>query len=207
MNMPYDISYNLYSKNHQKIAEASADTFKDIVVKSKGAITEAYKAVGVVPDEDGILNSGVSFDGSWQRRGHSSHNGMACVIDLLTGLPIDYEVLSNFCMKCQTTDKNSLPQADYDQWKRKHSPDCPKNFNGTANAMEVECALHTWKRSVENHKICYTSMLCDGDSKSFDAICNSKVYGDVQVTKEDCVNHISKRMGTALRKMSAEAKL
>ena len=207
MNMPYDISYNLYSKNQQKIAEASAVTFKDIVVKSKGAITEAYRAVGVVPDEDGILNIGVSFDGSWQRRGHSSHNGMACVIDLLTGLPIDYEVLSNFCIKCQTTDKNSLPQADYDQWKRKHSPDCPKNFNGTANAMEVECALRIWKRSVEDHKIRYTSMLCDGDSKSFDAICNSKVYGDVQVTKEDCVNHISKRMGTALRKLSAEAKL
>ena len=46
INMPYDLSYNLYSKNHQKSAEASAVTFKDIVVKSKEAITKAYKAVG-----------------------------------------------------------------------------------------------------------------------------------------------------------------
>ena len=206
MNMPYDISYNLYSKNHQKIAEASAVTFKDIVVKSREAIAEAYSAVGVVQDEDGVLNIGVSFDGSWQRRGHSSHSGMACVIDLLTGLPIDYEVLSNFCLKCHITDENPPSQADYDEWKRKHSPNCPKNFNGTANAMEVECALRIWKRSVADHKIRYTSMLCDGDSKSFDAICEAKVYGDVKITKEDCVNHISKRMGTALRKLSAEAK-
>ena len=91
--MPCDISYNLYSKHHQKITEASAATFKDIVVKSRETIAEAYSAVGVVPDENGILNIGVSFDGSWQRRGHSSHNGMACVIELLTDLPIDYEVL------------------------------------------------------------------------------------------------------------------
>ena len=40
-NMPYDISYNLCSNNHQKIAEASAVTFKDIVVKSMEAIAEA----------------------------------------------------------------------------------------------------------------------------------------------------------------------
>jgi len=206
MNMPCDISYNLYSNHHQKITEASAATFKDIVVKSRETIAEAYSAVGVVPDENGILNIGVSFDGSWQRRGHSSHNGMACVIDLLTGLPIDYEVLSNFCIKCQTRKDNPPAQAEYDEWKQKHSPNCPKNFNGTANAMEVECALRIWKRSVKDHKIRYTSMLCDGDSKSFDAICEAKVYGEVEVTKEDCVNHISKRMGTALRRLSVEAK-
>ena len=71
---------------------------------------------------------------------------------------------------------------------------------------QVECALRIWKRSVEDHKIRYTSMLCDGDSKSFAAICEAKVYGEVEVTKEDCVNHIYKRMGTALRRLSVEAK-
>ena len=33
-----------------------------------------------------------------------------------------------------------------------------------------------------------------------------KVYGTVEMQKEDCVNHVSKRMGTALRKLSAESK-
>ena len=113
---------------------------------------------------------------------------------------------------CQTFASNVKPEMttlqlkQSDEWKQKHSPNCPKNFNGTANAMEVECALCMWKRSVEDHKIRYTSMLCDGDSKSFDAICEAKVYGEVEVTKEDCVNHISKRMGTALRRLSVEAK-
>ncbi len=206
MNMPYDISHNMYSKNQNKIADASATTFSEIVGKSKEAIFEAYSAVGVVPDDDGILNIGVSFDGSWQRRGHSSHNGVACVIDLLTGLPIDYEVLSNFCLKCQLASENPPAPGDYEEWKQNHSPNCPKNFNGSANAMEVEAALRLWKRSVADHKLRYTAMLCDGDSKSFDAVCEAKVYGKVKICKEDCINHISKRMGTALRKLSAESK-
>ena len=92
--MPYDISYNLYSKNHQKLPEANAVAFMDIVVKSKEAIIEPYTAVGAAPVEDGTLNIGVSFNGSWQRRGYSSHNGMAYVTVLLTGLPFGYEVLS-----------------------------------------------------------------------------------------------------------------
>ena len=50
-------------------------------------------------------------------------------------------------------------------------------------------------------------MLCDGDSKAFDAVTELKVYGeDVAITKEDCINHVSKRMGTALRKSVAENK-
>ena len=112
--------------------------------------------------------------------------------------------LSNFCIKCQITDENPPAQADYDEWKRKHSPNYPKNFNGTVNTMEDACDIRIWERSVEDHTICYTSMLCDGDSKSFDAICGAKVYGDVEITREDCVNCISKRMGTTLRKLSAE---
>ena len=83
--MPYDISYNMYRKDHQEIADANSSTFKDIVGK-------AYRAAGVVPDDNWVLSIGVFFDGSWQRRGHSAHNGMTSVIDLLTGLPINHEV-------------------------------------------------------------------------------------------------------------------
>ena len=37
-------------------------------------------------------------------------------------------------------------------------------------------------------------MLCDGDSKSFDAASREEVYGEnVIIEKEDYVNHVSKR--------------
>ena len=99
-----------------------------------------------------------------------------------------------------------LKPKDLEEWKKKHSSNCPKNFDGSSNAIEVECALRIWKRSVENHKPRYTAMLCDGDSKAYDAVCEAKVYGAVEIQKEDCVNHVSKRMGTALRKLSTESK-
>ena len=38
----------------------------------------------------------MSYDGAWQRRGLSSHNGVGVVIDLLSGLPIDFKVFSSF---------------------------------------------------------------------------------------------------------------
>ena len=70
---------------------------------------------------------------------------MTCVVDLacllMTGLPIDYEVLSNFCIRCQVRNDNLPTQAEYDEWREKHSPNCPKSFNIIANAVKVECAL------------------------------------------------------------------
>ena len=42
----------------------------------------------------------VSFDGSWQKRGHTSLYGLATVIDVLTGLVLDYEILSKYCHVC-----------------------------------------------------------------------------------------------------------
>ena len=66
--------------------------------------------------------------------------------------------------------------------------------------MEVVCAERLWSRSIANHSLRYTTLLSDGDSKAFAAVKALDVYGpDVSIDKEDCVNHVSKRMGTALR--------
>ena len=133
MNMPYYLSQDLYTKLHQKITKASSKTFKEMSKQSRVAIAAAYEDVGVYPDDQGILNIGASYDGSWQNRGYSSHNGMGSVIDLLTGLPIDYEVLSNFCQKCKIFSE----KPDDLEWKEKHKNNCPKNFDGSAGAMEA----------------------------------------------------------------------
>ena len=42
----------------------------------------------------------VSFDGSWHNRGHTSRYGVAAVIDVLTGLVVDYVVLSKYFHAC-----------------------------------------------------------------------------------------------------------
>ncbi len=60
------------------------------------AIRNKYAEIGQMPDQDNIVNIALSYDWSWQKTGHSSHVGVGIVVDLLTGLPIDYEVLCNF---------------------------------------------------------------------------------------------------------------
>ena len=66
--------------------------------------------------------------------------------------------------------------------------------------------LRLWKQSTDL-QLRYTTMFCDGDSKSFDAVVEAEVHGkSVSISKEDCVNHVSKRMVTALRNLVASCR-
>ena len=75
---------------------------------------------------------------------------------------------------------------------------------GSSGMMEVEAARVLWRRSVQHHKLRYTVMLSDGDAKTFTELNNIKPYGDVIIEKEECINHVSKRLGTALRNVVAD---
>jgi len=71
--------------------------------------------------------------------------------------------------------------------------------------MEAECVERLWSRLVAKNKLRYAKMLSDGDCKSYDGVA-LKPYGDeVRIDKEDCINHVSKRMGTVLCNLVATA--
>ncbi|KAH9369087.1 hypothetical protein HPB48_016730 [Haemaphysalis longicornis] len=132
-------------------------------------------------------NVAVSFDGTWHTRRHSSRIGVAAVIELFSGYVLDYVVLSNFCLGCEC---GPDPNSDvYVEWKAQHK--CKKNTTSNAGRMEVEAALILF----ELNSLRYTTVICDGDSRSYHAIQQAKV----PVEKGDCVNHVQKRMGTQLR--------
>ncbi|XP_028441071.1 uncharacterized protein LOC114560119 [Perca flavescens] len=64
-----------------------------------------------------------------------------------------------------------------------------------------ECAIG------EVHQLRYTEMLSDGDSAAFKEVVALNPCPGHEVVKLECINHAYKRMGTALRKLSAERKL
>lgn len=52
----------------------------------------------------------------------------------------------------------------------------------------------------------YLKFVGDGDSSAFRAVTNLQPYDDANVVKEECINHISKRLGTRLRKLREETR-
>ena len=151
---------------------------------------------------DGTIDITVSYDGTWQKRGQTSHNGAGVLIDALTGLVLDYEVLSNTCRLC-TIKAAQLDDEKVDRWKAAHQSDglCELNNSGSAGMMEVMAAEKIWFRSEATFGFRYPTMVSDGDSKSYNHLMSLNVYGDQHsIVKEECVNRIAKHVGVELRK-------
>ena len=128
------------------------------------------------------------------------------MIDLFTNLIIDYAILSTYCHGCATVgDSMDKTSPEYDLWLADHN--CDKNFEGMAGAMDAAIAEILWKRSIERHGFRYVTLLSDGDARTYNHIASLNIYGDnCHVEKEECINHVSKRLGTALRKVAAEGR-
>ena len=62
-------------------------------------------------DRTSPVSCGVSCDGTWQRRRHSSLNGCVTVITL-----IDIEALSALCKECSDYEKCDKKSVDYLKW-------------------------------------------------------------------------------------------
>ena len=136
----------------------------------------------------------VSYDGTWKKRGFQSPFGVGFMIDTLTGLVIDYAVLSKYCFLCEQVGKQ-LAGEELEMWKQLHVDQCAINHTGSSGSMETEAAKLMWARSVELMDAKYTSLLGDGDAAVLSALNVLQPYGaDVAIVKQECINHISKRM-------------
>ena len=150
----------------------------------------------------------VTFDGTWHKRGFTSVYGVAVVIDILTGYVTDDEVLSKYCQACAVSESKDMTDDQRQVWNAGHDPKCLINHDGSSKAMEREAAKALWGHSVAQHGLHYRTMLSDGDSVAFAAVTELQPYGATRpVKKVECVNHVHKRMGTALRKQAQECRL
>ncbi|GFW37255.1 uncharacterized protein TNCV_5021531 [Trichonephila clavipes] len=164
-------------------------------------VQNAYRKL----DQNGsntITDIAVSFDGTWLTRGHTSQIGIGCVVDNLTGYVIDYEIMSKYCPTCISA-KNELGEttAEFDVWYSGHKNSCQINHVGTSVAIEMKAAAKIWSQS-EACGFRYTTLLSDCDAKTHKFLNSLKIYGpDVEILKEECINHVNKRLGTSLRNL------
>ncbi|GFS14263.1 hypothetical protein ElyMa_003158700 [Elysia marginata] len=121
-----------------------------------------------VTDED-VIDISVSYDGSWLTRGHKAPIGIGCVIDVVTGLVIDGHVCSLHCHTCAQSGEFVRRETPHrcERWMQEliASGECTINFQGLSGLMEVQATEVLWSRSAQRHKLRYTTMVSNGDSK------------------------------------------
>jgi hypothetical protein len=62
-----------------------------------------------------------------------------------------------------------------------------------------------WKRSLNACGMRYVNILSDGDAKTYQHVVSLNVYGSsIKILKEECLNHVAKRLGTGLRNKVTE---
>ncbi|GBM53832.1 hypothetical protein AVEN_24107-1 [Araneus ventricosus] len=113
---------------------------------------------------ENCVSNEVSCNGPWQKRGHTSLYGIGIVVDILTGLVIDYEIFSKYCPEC-TTAKRDLEGIK------------PTSQNAVKTMWDHQMR---WKLKLQK---------CYGRDR----------LKTVKISKEECLNHVAKRLRTGLR--------
>ncbi|XP_012945262.1 uncharacterized protein LOC106013609 [Aplysia californica] len=200
MNVP-SLHHKTFAVHTTAISDKCSIFSRDILKKSVQKVKEAYQE-----QTSDVKDIHVSFDGSWQKRGHTSKSGIGLAIERKTGLIVDYEVLTSYCPQCATTGKRLEREniLKYERWFSSHKPFCSANYEGPSGGMEKEAALSIWSRSILKHQLRYVSMISDGDAKTISELHALDPYPGTSVQKHECVNHVGKRLGKALQNIVTE---
>ena len=105
LNLP-GLNSKTFSDHAKAFFQSTPNIKKQFSKLAVQKVREAHKPMNPRMTEDTVIDIAVSFDGTWQTRGHSSKVGVTCVIDLLTGICVDFHVMSKYCQKCETTGEN-----------------------------------------------------------------------------------------------------
>jgi len=128
-----------------------------------------------------------SFDGSWMRRGRKSNVELVTCISLFTN--------KMESMSATSSVQNVEEEVIGDK--------CGKNYEGSSGGMETKSVLSIITHIFEKYDVKITRFLEDGDSRAF---ANAKANLSWDIDKLECTNHVSKRMGSRLRKRKLEIK-
>ena len=196
MNIPTLPTKNNYGKINRSLHTAVYEVANESMKQAGEEIRRKEKS---------LTECGVSVDGCWQKRGFVSLNGCVAALSIDTGKVLDVEPMSRLCKQCQVHSKLDKNSRDFQKFQQMHT-DCKANFKGSAPAMEPEGAMRIFQRSFSKHGLHYTQYYGDGDSKSYSSVKNIYEAVGKKVEKLECIGHVQKRMGTALRKLKKEKK-
>ena len=201
MDMPPPVAAVSFRSHVTKVYQSVKERCSKSMHKAQQLVKKFKKDLGQAEE---IVNTTVSCDATWQRRGFASLFGVVFVISELTGQVLDYEFLSKTSTSCRLHAFDDPAGSKFQTFWEKHQHRCDANYTGSSPSMETYGAVDLWKRSLE-YKLRYLTSIGDGDSKSFKGVTEAEPYApEYKVEKSDCVGHVQKRMGSALRKIKKD---
>ena len=190
-------------KNYSKLSIKIKDAVKEVANETMQEATRELHNVEEKSLDGDIVDTSISCDGTWQKRGFTSLNGAVACLSMKTGRVIDVESMSRYCKVCVTNEKFKVTDPlKYETLMANHA--CKLNYQGSAPSMEMEGAKRIFNRSIAKYNLQYTKFFGDGDSKSFPSIENC--YEGIKVIKQECIGHVQKRVGNRLRKLKKTVK-
>ncbi|WAR14194.1 DPO3-like protein [Mya arenaria] len=139
------------------------------------------------------VETDVSADGAWQKRGSNSLSGHVTVIGKLTKKCVSYSVAKKTCRTCKVAKRNKIKA-------KLHS--CRKNWNGSSKAMEP-FLTSTCLQEVKQKGLNIERLTMDGDSTTFTRVKRSLFP---ELKKSNDKNHIVKNFGNELYKLKSKHK-
>ena len=141
MNLPKPVTANNYDKIIKRVVKTTK-AVADITMQ------DACEGLRADSSSDAIKGVEVSSDGTWQRRGYSSLNGVVTVISIKNGKVLDIEPMGRTCKACILKEpfKKTDPLA---------SPVCKLNHSGSPGNMEPVGAKRIWECSLQENKLQY----------------------------------------------------
>ena len=95
MDMPKPMT----KKNYEKMSDKLGEVVKEVAEQSmKDAAQELRTKVNA--GENDVVDIGVSCDGTWQKRGFQSLNGVFAALSIDNGKVLDVEAMNRTCKAC-----------------------------------------------------------------------------------------------------------
>jgi len=180
MNMPNPPCKNIWIDTQEVLGVAFQ---KRADLSMRQAIEEAVLQEEAATQTKELM---ASTDGSWMKRGFKSNVGMTTTASVGMNKLIAIDVRHLKCSACNG--KGDCPKGEH----------CDINHYGSSGGMESAGAKANIEKLYKQHKVKITKYLGDGDSRAFTAAKEVGKELGFDMSKYECKNHFSKRMGARL---------
>ena len=142
--MPPPCNRSAWNNHVNALFEAHKKAVSDDLRKARDKVKSLHE-----PNESGMVEIAVSYDGAWSKHGYTANYKVGFVISVDTGEVVDYDFESELCMECAIT-KQQLGEdsCEFSMWFSGHKDQCTQTHTGSSGSMQCSIAKKIWDRSL-----------------------------------------------------------